>query len=106
MKLLLDECVTRYIKPDLTGHEVLTVDDAGFKGLRNGELLRAVSGKFDVIVTVDRRLSLEHKTANADFGILVLIAKSNRYEDLKPLMSRAIDALSSIKAGEVVEIRS
>ena len=30
MKLLLDECVTRHLKRDLAGHEVHTVEDAGF----------------------------------------------------------------------------
>ena len=31
MKLLLDECVTRHLKRDLTSHEVYTVEEAGFK---------------------------------------------------------------------------
>jgi hypothetical protein len=56
MKLLLDECVTRYLKPDFVGHLVHTVDDAGFKGLKNGELLRAASGVYDVLVAVDQNL--------------------------------------------------
>ena len=49
MKLLLDECVTRYLKRDLIGHDVSTVDEAGFKGLKNGALLRAADGNFDVL---------------------------------------------------------
>ena len=43
MKLLLDECVTRHLKRDLASHEVHTVEDAGFKGLENGDLLKGVS---------------------------------------------------------------
>ena len=35
MKLLLDECVTRYLKRDLAAHEVSSVEDVGFKGLEN-----------------------------------------------------------------------
>ena len=50
MKLLLDECVTRHVKRDFVGHVVFTVDDAGFKGLKNGDLLRAAASRFDVIV--------------------------------------------------------
>jgi hypothetical protein len=41
MKLLLDECVVNDLKRDLAAHEVLTVVEAGFQGLENGELLRA-----------------------------------------------------------------
>ena len=105
MKLLLDECVTRYVKPDFIGHEVFTVDDAGFKGLQNGQLLRAAASRFDAIVTVDRKLPLEQKRAASNLTVLLLIAKSNRYEDLKPLIPLALDALPSVRPGEVREIR-
>jgi hypothetical protein len=39
MKVLLDECVTKHLKRDFPGHEVSTVEEAGFKGLKNGQLL-------------------------------------------------------------------
>ena len=71
MKLLLDECVTRYLKPDFIGHDVSTVDEAGFKGLKNGALLRAASGKFDVLVTVDK--SIRHQQNLQSFQIAVLL---------------------------------
>ncbi len=54
MKLLLDECVTRLIKRDLAGHEVQTVEEAGFKGLENGELLKAAAGAYEVLVSDDQ----------------------------------------------------
>jgi hypothetical protein len=53
MRVLLDECVTRYLTRDLGGHEVFTVEEAGFKGLKNGRLLRAAAGRYEVLVTVD-----------------------------------------------------
>jgi predicted nuclease of predicted toxin-antitoxin system len=59
MKLLLDECVTRKIKRDLAAHEVRTIEEAGMKGLENGELLRSAAGKYEVLVTVDR--NMEHQ---------------------------------------------
>jgi hypothetical protein len=36
MRLLLDECVTRCVKRDLSGFDVHTIEQAGFKGLKNG----------------------------------------------------------------------
>ena len=105
MKLLLDECVTRHVKRDFVGHVVFTVDDAGFKGLKNGELLRAAANRFDAIVTVDRKLPIEQKTAAPHLTVLLLIAKSNRYEALKPLIPLALDALQSMNPGDVREIR-
>jgi Domain of unknown function (DUF5615) len=56
MRLLLDECVARDIKNELVGHEVHTVEDAGFKGLKNGEMLRAAAKAYDVLITVDQNL--------------------------------------------------
>ena len=53
MKLLLDECVTHSLRRDLAGHEVHTVQDAGLKGLENGELLKTAAGVYEVLITVD-----------------------------------------------------
>ena len=39
MRLLLDECMPRRLKREFVGHEVSTVDEAGLKGLKNGQLL-------------------------------------------------------------------
>jgi hypothetical protein len=54
VKLLLDECVTRFVKRDLADHEVHTVEEADFKGLENGDLLRAASGTYEALITVDQ----------------------------------------------------
>jgi hypothetical protein len=82
VKLLLDECVTRYVKRDLPRHEVHTVEEAGFKGLENGELLRAASGTYDVLVTVDQNLPYQQNVDGLDIAILVLAAKRNSYARL------------------------
>jgi len=39
MKLLLDECVPRRLKHDFVGYEISTIDEAGFKGLKNSKLI-------------------------------------------------------------------
>ena len=93
MKLLLDECVTRFVKRDLPGHEVHTIAEAGFKGLENGDLLRAATGTYDVLITVDQNLPYQQNVADLGIAILVLAAKRNSYARLKPLLPRAMDAL-------------
>ena len=104
MKLLLDECVTRFVKRDLPGHEVHTIAEAGFKGLENGDLLRAATGTYDVLITVDQNLPYQQNVADLGIAILVLAAKRNSYARLKPLLPRAMDALKTIKHGEVIRI--
>jgi len=102
MKLLLDECVTRYLKPDFTGHDVKTVREAGFTGLKNGQLLKAAETAFDVLVTVDQSIRHQQNLRTFDIGVVILAAKTNKYEDLKPLVPRALEALKSLQPGAFV----
>ena len=106
MKLLLDECVTRRLKREFPPHEVHTVEEAGFKGLENGDLLRAASGNYDVLVTVDRNLPYQQNLTGLEIAILILSAKRNSYVRLKPLMPQALKALMTIKAREIILIEA
>ena len=106
MKLLLDERVTRYLKRDLIGHDVSTVDEAGFKGLKNGALLRAADGNFDVLVTVDKSIRHQQNLQSFQIAVLLLNARTNRYEDLKPLVPRALEAIKTLQPGSVVLVES
>lgn len=38
-RLLLDECIPRKFKSHLSGHDCVTVPEAGWAGKKNGELL-------------------------------------------------------------------
>jgi hypothetical protein len=102
MKVLLDECVTRYLKRDFTGHEVLTVEEAGLKGLKNGRLLQAASGHYDVLVTVDQNLQYQLNPKSFALAIIVLKAKRATYPLLKPLMPQVLETLEKIKPGEMM----
>jgi predicted nuclease of predicted toxin-antitoxin system len=59
VKILLDECIDRRLVKEIEGHEVVTVPQAGWAGIQNGELLRLAQAQFDVFVTVDRNLSFQ-----------------------------------------------
>ncbi|MBX3296436.1 MAG: DUF5615 family PIN-like protein [Acidobacteria bacterium] len=104
MKLLLDECVTNYLKSEFIGHEVSTIDEAGLKGLKNGKLLTAASTRFDVLVTVDQNLRFQQNLENFPISILVLRAKRSTYPFLKPLIPKALEELESIVPGLVVVV--
>ena len=106
MKLLLDECVAYDLKRDLVGHEVATVVEAGFGGLENGELLRAASGKFDVLITVDRNLPFQQNTASFQIAVLILIGPGITYADLKPLIPEVLTKLPTIRLGEILRVGS
>jgi hypothetical protein len=104
MKLLLDECVVHDLKRDLVGHDVSTVVEAGFGGLENGELLRAASGTFDVLITVDRNLPFQQNLGSLEIAVIILIARGINYPDLKPLVPQVLTALPNIKPGEFLRV--
>jgi len=105
MRLLLDECVTRFLKRDLIGHDVQTVAEAGFRGLKNGALLRAASGAFDALITVDRNLQYQQNIRTLDIALVILVAGGTTYDDLKSLIPQVEDALRTIRPGETTEIK-
>lgn len=104
MRLLLDECVPRRLKRDFKGHLVTTIDEAGFKGLKNGKLLRSACALFDVLVTVDKNIEHQQNKAELTMAILILSASSNRYESILPLIPKALEALIEINKTEIIKI--
>jgi hypothetical protein len=74
------------------------------RGLKNGQLLRAAAVNFDVLVTVDQNLPHQQNLSFLNLLILLLIAGSNRYQDLQPLVPKALDSLEQITPGEIVRI--
>jgi predicted nuclease of predicted toxin-antitoxin system len=59
MRVLLDECVPRALRRELPGHNVKTVAEAGWAGVKNGELLQLAANEFDVFLTIDRNLEYQ-----------------------------------------------
>jgi len=56
VRVLLDECVPRQLRSDIVGHDVRTVADMKWAGIKNGELLRRAAAEFDVFLTTDRNM--------------------------------------------------
>jgi roadblock/LC7 domain-containing protein len=53
MRVILDECLPCKLGLELTGHQVVTVPQAGWAGMSNGKLLAHIVGNYDVFITVD-----------------------------------------------------
>lgn len=101
MRILLDECVPRRFRRALPEHEVQTVPEMGWAALENGVLLAAASGKFDVLVTTDQRLSYQHRVSDFAIAVVVLVAARNKLEFLLPLAAELRSVLKEVKLGEV-----
>jgi hypothetical protein len=56
MKIILDENMPRPLKNHLVGHILTTVQQEGWGGIANGELIALIDGVFDVFITSDQNL--------------------------------------------------
>lgn len=108
MRLLIDECTPRALKAFLVagGHECRSVQEAGWAGKRNGELLKLAEGSFDVFITLDTNLQYQQNLVGRQIAIIVIRAQSNRLNHLKPYFPDCIQVLHNIQAGQVVYVGS
>jgi len=106
MRVLLDECAPKALKTFLVkhGHESLTVQEAGWAGKQNGELLKLAEPDFDVFVTVDTNLRYQQNLRARQIAIVIFSYSSNRLEHLRAYFPACLSALAKIKPGEIVEL--
>lgn len=78
MRVLLDECLPVDFRHHLPGHEVHTAEWAGFKGLKNGQLLR------------------EAESAGW--------SRTNQIEDLVLVVEGILRGLAEIRVGQVAYV--
>ena len=101
MRVLLDECVPKRLRTELTAHAVRTVAEMGWSGVKNGQLLQKAASDFDCFLTVDRNLQFQQHIDALPLAVLVIQAVDNRIETLRPLMVAVREALTSIAANEL-----
>jgi predicted nuclease of predicted toxin-antitoxin system len=105
MRILLDECVPKPLKRELTNYEIFTVVEMGWAGKKNGELLQLMNqAGFTILLTTDRNLQYQQNLQQVKVAVVVMIATSNRLPDLVPLISSVRNAIDTIAVGEVVEV--
>ncbi len=100
MKILLDECLPKRLGNLLPGHDVRTVRQMNWLGLSNGRLLDAAID-FDAFITVDKNLVKQQQLAGRRLAVIVLRVRSNKIEDIAPLVPQMIALLTHLNQGAV-----
>jgi len=103
MRVLLDECLPRRLKRSIEGHDISTVQEAGWAGKSNGELLILADERFDVFVTIDLNLPAQQNLGSG-IAVITLAAPTNRFQDLEPLVPDLLDALATVLPGQIVRL--
>lgn len=106
MRVLLDENLPHKLRELFENNiEVITVRYRGWQGKGNGELLRIAANEFDAFIIMDQGIPNQQNLSEIKIGIIVLKAKSNRFEDLAPLISQVNTVLKTLKNGQIVHVR-
>ena len=104
MPFLIDECLPKKLKRELADYTVTTVQEKGWSGKKNGELLDLMRGEIDIFITADQNLRYQHNFQHIALSIIVLVAPDNRFITLQPLMPEVREVMDGIQRGEIVEV--
>jgi len=105
LRLLIDESIPEQIVPYVTEFEPSIVRREGFKGLKNGVLLRAaVDRGFTVIFSGDQSLRFQQNLGKIGIGAVVIVNIRNRMKDILSALPKIKKAIASVQPGEVIEV--
>ena len=97
MRILLDESVPGRLGPLLSGHSTVTVQRRGWASVKNGKLLALAAGEFDVLLAADKGMEYRQNLATLPVAILIVLARSNRLEDMAAAVPAILSALAELK---------
>jgi hypothetical protein len=81
------------------------VQQEGWSSVKNGDLLRrAAAAGFAVLITPDRNLEYQQNIPTVQLGVIVVRARTNRIEDLLPLVPRLLAELPNVKPGTITHV--
>jgi predicted nuclease of predicted toxin-antitoxin system len=106
VRILLDEQLPRRLARQLAPHRVRTVQQQGWAGLRNGELLqRAATAGFEIFLTGDQNFQFQQNITGSPVCVIILIARSIKIEDLLPLVPSLLETIREAQPGEARQVR-
>jgi predicted nuclease of predicted toxin-antitoxin system len=105
-RILFDENMPRKLRRELPQFIVRTVQEEGWAGFENGNLLRRASATFDVLLTADQRLRYQQNVAQFEIGVVVIETVDTTLGNLRRFLPKIHAAIESVSPGTVVIVRS
>ncbi len=104
MKVFLDEGVPRRLAKHLQDHDVTTVAEAGWSGIKNGVLLSMIEwAGYRAFVSCDQNLVFQqNELERRPFAILIL--STNHLPTMEPHFAKIAEAVDRCQPGEVETI--
>ncbi len=92
---MLDENLPKRLKLDFPEHEIYTVRDKNWDGIKNGELIKLlIENSFDALLTFDKNLQHQQNFTKYKITVLVLTGKINSYKELTKLSKKVKNFLN------------
>jgi hypothetical protein len=86
VRILLDEDVPRPLRHELRGHDVSTVVEMGWAGVKNAVLLGlAVTAGFEALLTCDRNMEHQQNISALGLAVVVLAVPDKKLDTIRPL---------------------
>ena len=103
MRCVLDENLPHKLRSRLSEFHSVTVQYAGFSGLKNGELLTAAeTDGFDVLVTGDKTLEYEQNMRHRRIAVVALSAP--HWQLVKDHIASIADAIRAATPGSFTRV--
>jgi len=82
----------------------MTVPERGWAGVKNGALLDHAEKEFDVLLTMDQGIAYQQNLKGRELAIVTVVALTNEYETLLPLVPAIVDAARKATKGAVISV--
>jgi hypothetical protein len=96
----------RKLRREISNAQVRTVQEEGWAGFKNGELLRRASERFDVLLTADQRMRHQQNIQQFAIGVVAIETSDTTLEGLRPLLPQINDAIANVQPGTLVAVRT
>jgi len=103
-RVLFDEDVPRKLRHELPGCVVRTVQEEGWGGVKNGQLLSRAQTTFDVFLSGDGNLRHQQNPKRFEIGIVAIESVSLRLRDIMRAIVQIRAAVERVAPGELIVV--
>ena len=90
------------LKSRLTGHDYRTVQEMGWEGVKNGQLLVLAEKEFDVFLTGDKNLRYQQNLTSRKLSIVLL--PTTHWPTVREHVEEVQQVMTAVHAGEFVVV--
>ncbi len=99
-RVLLDACVPEWLRRDLAEFDVQTARHADLHRLSDPQLLQAIEGRFDVLVTLDFHIADQNRVGKRPYGVVALRTRDQSASAFRAALPAIRRAILEVRPGE------